>query len=386
MTPSGSDPIAGAPPSRTEDPRHMREAIALANKGAGRVSPNPLVGAVVARGDEVLGLGWHAEFGADHAEVVALREAGDRAKGATLYVTLEPCRHTGKTPPCTEAILRAGVRRVVIACRDPNPLAASGAEALREAGLDVEIGLEGTAARRMNAPFLWFHSRGFPFASLKLALSLDAKLGATSTRTPVTGPRALEEVHRLRASHDAILIGRNTAQIDDPLLTARGEDAPRVPPIRVVLDSELQLGVDTQLVRTIDQAPVWVVGDPDGAEYGERSKALEDAGVVVIGVSRAAPPHRRVEAIWRELGDRDVLSVLVEGGGQVASTLLGDGRIQRIHAFIAPIFFGSEGVEAFPDLVSSKPGDWKPVKRESLGPDTRIVFEHRVLDETLGDL
>ena len=364
----------------------MREAIALARNGAGRVSPNPLVGAVVAQGDEVLGLGWHAEFGADHAEVVALRNAGAGAKGATLYVTLEPCRHVGKTPPCTEAILRAGIRRVVIACRDPNPIASSGAEALREAGLDVEIGLEGTAARRMNAPFLWFHARGFPFASLKLALSLDSKLGASSVRTPVTGPRALEEVHRLRASHDAILIGRNTAQIDDPLLTARGEDSPRVPPIRVVLDSELRLGTDTQLVRTIDQAPVWVVGDPETPEFGVRSRQLSDAGVVVIGVPRAEPQPLRVEAIWKELGARDVLSVLVEGGGRVASTLLADGRIQRLHVFLAPIFFGAEGVPAFPDLSPSKSGDWKPVERESLGPDTRIVFEHRVLDETLGDL
>ncbi len=380
---TGSDAIAGAPPSRTEDPGHMREAIALARKGAGRVSPNPLVGAVVARGDQVLGLGWHAEFGADHAEVVALREAGAEAKGATLYVTLEPCRHVGKTPPCTEAILSAGIRRVVIACGDPNPVAAGGVEALREAGLDVESGLEGTAARRMNAGFLWFHARGFPFASLKLALSLDAKLGASSIRTPVTGPRALEEVHRLRASHDAILIGRNTAQIDDPLLTARGEEAPRVPPIRVVLDSELRLGTDTQLVRTIDQAPVWVVGDPESSGFDERSKALEAAGVVVLGVPRGESPALRVEEIWRQLGARDVLSVLVEGGGRVASTLLASGRIQRIHAFLAPIFFGVDGVPAFPDLAPSQPGDWKPVERESLGVDTRIVFEHRVLDETL---
>ncbi|MCG8468991.1 MAG: bifunctional diaminohydroxyphosphoribosylaminopyrimidine deaminase/5-amino-6-(5-phosphoribosylamino)uracil reductase RibD [Gemmatimonadetes bacterium] len=386
MIATGSDLLAGAPPSRTEDPRHMREAIALSQQGAGRVSPNPLVGAVVAKGDEVVGLGWHAEFGGDHAEVVALREAGERAKGATLYVTLEPCTHQGKTPPCTEAILRAGIRRVVIACRDPNPVASGGAETLREAGLDVEIGLEGTSARRGNAPFLWYHARGFPFASLKLAVSLDAKLGAPGVRTPVTGPRALEEVHRLRAAHDAILIGRNTAEIDDPLLTARGEESPRVPPTRIVLDTELRLGADTQLVRTTDQAPVWVVADPETPAFAARARALEDRGVVVIAVPRTDPRSARVEAIWRELAERSIISVLVEGGGRVASTLLADGRIQRIHAFLAPLFFGSDGVPAFPDLTASKPGDWTPVERESLGPDTRIVFEHRGLDETLGDL
>jgi len=379
-----SDLLAGAPPSRTEDPKHMREAIDLAGRGWGRVSPNPLVGAVVARGDEVLGMGWHAEFGADHAEVMALREAGERAQGATLYVTLEPCSHHGKTPPCTEAILRAGVRRAVIACLDPNPVAGGGAAALREAGLDVEIGLEGTAARRMNAPFLWFHSQGYPFASLKLALSLDAKLGSSSSRTSVTGARALEANHRLRASHDAILVGRNTVTVDDPLLTARGELAPRVPPIRIVLDTELRLGTDIQLVRTTGQARVWIVGDPASEGFDTRAAALRGAGAEVISVPREADHSLRAEAVWRELAERGVTSVLVEGGGRVASALMNNERIQRIHAFLAPVFFGDGGVPAFPHIDPSRSGDWKTVKRESLGPDTRLVFEHRALDERLG--
>lgn len=386
MTSRSADPIRGAPPSRTEDPGHMREALELAKGGWGQVSPNPLVGAVVARGDRVLGRGWHAEFGGDHAEIVALADAGDDARGATLYVTLEPCRHQGKTPPCTDAILRAGIRRVVIACRDANRQATGGAEVLREAGLDVEIGLEGRTAKRLNAPFLWYHTRGYPFASLKLALSLDARLGAPSVRTAVTGRRAMEAVHQLRALHDAILIGRHTAEVDDPLLTVRGEMEPRVPPIRVVLDTELRLRLDTQLVRTVGQAPVWVVGDPEAEGFEGRAAALRDAGVQVISVPREDDHALRAEEIWGALARRGVLSVLVEGGGQVASTLLRQNRIQRIHAFIAPIFFGEGGVPAFPDMQASRPGDWSPVDREALGPDTRIVLEHRSLAETLGEL
>lgn len=364
----------------------MREALELATRGRGRVSPNPLVGAVVARGERVVGRGWHAEYGDDHAEIVALAEAGEEANGATLYLTLEPCRHHGKTPPCTDAIRRAGVRRVVIASRDPNPAAGGGAEELRRAGLDVELGLEGRASKRLNAHFLWFHARGFPFASLKLALSLDAKLGAPGVRTPVTGPKALEQVHALRASHDAILVGRHTVDIDDPLLTARGERRPRRPPVRIVLDTELATSPDAQLLRTVEQAPVWIVGAPECDGFEERSRGLREAGAEVIAVPREAEHALRVEAIWRELAARDVTSVLVEGGGRVASTLLRKGRIQRIHAFWAPVFFGAGGVPAFPDLTPSRPGDWVPVEREALGVDTRIVFEHRALDETLGAL
>ncbi len=379
-------PIEGAPPSRTEDPAHMREALELAIRGWGRVSPNPLVGAVVARGAEVLGRGWHAEYGADHAEVVALREAGERAAGATLYVTLEPCRHGGKTPACTDAIRRAGIRRVVIACRDPHAQAGGGAQELRAAGLDVEIGLEGRSARRLNAPFLWFHATGTPFASLKLALSLDARLGAPGVRTAVTGPQAWEDVHRLRASHDSILIGRGTVDVDDPLLTARGETAPRRPPARIVLDSELQLSLDSQLVRTVDQAPVWVIGDPDFEGFDERAERLRGAGVEVIPVTREMDHTLKVENIWEQLAHRGIGSILVEGGGRVASALLRSRRIQRLHAFLAPMFLGKDGVPGFPELDPSEPGEWRTVDRAAVGPDTSIVIEHRALAETLAHL
>jgi diaminohydroxyphosphoribosylaminopyrimidine deaminase/5-amino-6-(5-phosphoribosylamino)uracil reductase len=364
----------------------MREAVELAARGWGQVSPNPLVGAVVAQGPEVVGRGWHAEYGGDHAEIMALREAGPRAQGGTLYVTLEPCRHEGHTPPCVDAIRRAGIRRVVIASRDPHPTAGGGGEVLRAAGLDVEIGLEGSQAKRLNAPFLWFHATGAPFASLKLALSMDARLGAPGVRTAVTGPQAWEEVHRLRASYDAVLIGRGTVDVDDPLLTARGEQAPRRPPVRIVLDSELQLSLNSQLIRTIDQAPVWVVGDPDYQGFGGRAVELQAAGVDVIPVPREAGHTLKVEQIWKRLAERGVLSVLVEGGGRVASALLRSRRIQRLHAFYAPIFLGEDGVAGFPDLDPSEPGEWRAVERAAIGPDTRIVLEHRALEDVLGPL
>ena len=382
----GFDPLAGAPPSRTEDVRHMREALALAERGQGRVSPNPLVGAVVARGNEVLGSGWHAEYGGDHAEVVALRAAGERTAGATLYVTLEPCRHQGQTPPCTTAIIRSGIRRVVIACRDPNPEARHGAEVLRQAGLDVEIGIEAAAAKRLNAPFLWFHQAWVPFVSLKLALSLDAKLGAARERTPVTGIRALDAVHRLRACHDAILIGRRTVSVDDPLLTARGEEPPRVPPVRVVLDTGLRLDVRSQLVRTIDTAPVWVFADAEAEGFEARAAPLRDVGVEVIGVPSRDEHSLDMGEVWNQLAMRGVLSVLVEGGGRVAAAVLRRGDVQRIQAFIAPVFFGEEGVPAFPGLGPSSADEWRPVRRKSLGRDTWVVFEHRRLDEVLRKL
>jgi len=361
----------------------MREALALARRGWGQVSPNPLVGAVVAHGDTVIGKGWHSKFGGDHAEVVALKEAGSQAKGATLYVTLEPCRHEGKTPPCVEVILKAGLRRVVVACRDPSSEAGGGAEFLLERGVQVEVGLEAPEARRLNAEFLWFHLKGAPCTSLKLAISLDAKLGAPSTRTPVTGVRALEAVHRLRASHDAIIVGRNTVDTDDPLLTARGETSPRRPPARIVLDTEFRMKADTQLVRTIEQAPVWVIGANDLNGREDPTEELRAAGVRVLEVPRGQDGLLSMDHIWKELASRQILSVLIEGGGKVASSVLRAGLVQRMYAFVAPIFFGEDGVPAFPDVSPSKIEDWQPVERDSLGPDTQIVLDHRNLYEAL---
>ena len=360
----------------------MHEALELARRGWGRVAPNPLVGAIVARGDEVVGRGWHAQFGEDHAEVIALREAGPRAADSTLYVTLEPCTHRGKKPPCVDAIRSAGVRRVVIACHDPNPNAGGGADALRGAGMDVEVGSGGTAARRLNAAFMWRQVTGTPFTSLKLALSLDSKLGAAGVRSAVSGPIALEYVHRLRAAHDAILIGRRTAEIDDPRLTARGEVQPRRPPVRIVLDPTLRVGADSRLARTIDEGPVWLIADVASAENPERRGPLEDAGVEVLGFPQGADGQLDTEEIWSALVGRGVDSILVEGGGHTAAGLLNQRRIQRMHLIVAPLFFGESGVPAFPG-VEGEEDAWRPVAREALGHDSHVLLEHQSLDTAL---
>src|SRR5688572_23259909 len=221
-------------PGAVRDVTHMRRALSLAHRGWGRTAPNPMVGAVVVRGDTVVGEGFHAEYGGPHAEVVALREAGERARGATVYVTLEPCAHHGKTPPCADALIAAGVARVVIAVNDPNPTARGGAARLRAAGIEVVAGVEREAACELNAPFFNALVSRRPWVTLKLALSREGAIAPASRATHwLTGPEARAELHRLRAGFDAIAVGLGTVIADDPALTARGVPAPRVPPARV---------------------------------------------------------------------------------------------------------------------------------------------------------
>lgn len=352
----------------------MRRAVWLAGRGWGRVAPNPPVGAVVARGGEVVGEGYHAEFGGEHAEVAALRSAAGSAAGATLYVTLEPCAHRGKTPPCTEAILEAGISRVVVACRDPHPLAAGGLDRLRSEGVEVRVGVEAEAARRLCAPFLWRHTTGRAFAALKLALSLDGKLSRRpGVRSSVTGEAAWREVHRLRAGFEAVMVGRETALTDDPLLTARGEPRPRKPPVRVVLDSRASLSPESRLARSAREAPVWVLAAPGAAR--RRRAALERAGVRVVEI----PPGRggvdAAEAL-RFLAVEGVGSVLVEGGGRLAGSLLAEGLLQRLYLIYAPVVYGPGAVEGFPEGAAFGRGEWEASQRRVLGEDTLLVLEH----------
>lgn len=369
------------PPS--EDRRFMRRALELASRGRGRVAPDPLVGAVVVRDGRVVGEGWHRAFGEPHAEVEALGAAGDRARRATVYVTLEPCTHHGKTPPCTEALLEADVRRVVAACRDPHGEAAGGARRLREAGVEVTVGVEGLRAARLNAPFLWRHTEGAPFVTLKLALSLDGRIARSpGTRTAVTGEEALAWVHRRRAAHGAVLVGRRTAEVDDPRLTARGDARPRRPPVRVVLDTRLRLSPESTLARTAGEAgPVWVLCGPGAAD--DRRKRLEESEVRVLEVDVSEDGEGlRPAAVVRRLGREGVGSVLVEGGGRVAASFLGAGRVQRMHLLYAPVTFGPEGVEGFPGLALPEDA-WRPSERRALGRDTLVSLESRRLRRRL---
>jgi diaminohydroxyphosphoribosylaminopyrimidine deaminase/5-amino-6-(5-phosphoribosylamino)uracil reductase len=361
--------------SEVDDREYMRRALTLAGRGWGRVAPNPLVGAVVVRDGEVVGEGWHAEYGQPHAEAAALRQAGERAAGATVYVSLEPCSHHGKTPPCSEALIAAGVRRVVYAAADPNPSARGGAEALAAAGIEVTGGVEEEAARELNAPFFHAHDPARvsrPWLELKLALSLDARIADADGRSGwITGEEARGEVHRLRAAHDAIAVGIGTALADDPVLTVRGAVEPRIPPVRVVFDRRLRLPPGSRLARSAAEAPVWLVAEP-GAPADAR-RALEDAGAQVVeavGISSALAALRA----------RGIRSLFCEGGAGIATALLREDAVDRLTLFYAPLLLGEWGVGAFRGLpggaLASTPR-WRHLRSEVFGADTLITLARR---------
>ncbi|HEX7049575.1 MAG TPA: bifunctional diaminohydroxyphosphoribosylaminopyrimidine deaminase/5-amino-6-(5-phosphoribosylamino)uracil reductase RibD [Longimicrobiales bacterium] len=356
------------------DREYMRRALALAARGWGRVHPNPLVGAVVVRDGEVVGEGAHGEYGGPHAEVVALKAAGERARGATLYVTLEPCAHYGKTPPCTDAIRAAGVARVVMAVRDPSPVAGGGAERLRAEGIEVVEGVEREAARAQNAAFFHGYEAGTPFVALKYALSLDGKLAAAPGRpTAVTGAEARAEAHRLRAGFDAILVGIGTVLADDPLLTVRGGVTPRIPPRRIVVDTAARLPLDSRLMRTIGDAPVAVVCAADAP--AARRAALERAGARVLPVPRAESGVA-LDAMLAALRDEGVHAVFCEGGGRLGTALLAADRVERMFLFIAPRIFGPTGVSAFGgDLARGAAAGWRLRRLEAFGNDALVVLD-----------
>jgi diaminohydroxyphosphoribosylaminopyrimidine deaminase / 5-amino-6-(5-phosphoribosylamino)uracil reductase len=350
----------------------MRRALALAERGWGHVAPNPMVGAVVVRDGEVVGEGYHTGYGGPHAEVEALRAAGERARGATVYVTLEPCSHHGKTPPCTDALLAAGVRRVVYAAADPNPKAAGGGEVLRRAGVEVWGGVEETAARDLDAAFFFGHgAEGArrPWIALKLALSLDARIADAEGRSVwITGDAAREEVHRLRAGFDAIAVGIGTAIADDPRLTVRGPVTPRRPPVRVVFDRLLRLPPDGYLARTAREVPVRVVAGP-APEPAARA-ALEERGVEVM------PAANLDEGLVR-LRESGIRSLFCEGGAAMAAALLRAGCVDRLHVFFAPLFLGGGGRAPFaelPDTAIAEAVRWRRLRTVALGADTLITL------------
>lgn len=348
----------------------MRRALELAFEGRGGTHPNPLVGAVVVRDGRVVGEGYHARLGGPHAEVIALNAAGGGARGATLYVTLEPCAHHGRTPPCTDAIIAAGVTRVVHAAPDPNPMAAGGAVVLAAAGIHVTGGVEEEAARSQNAIFFHTHESAGPWVSLKLAVSLDGGIAAgPGLRTQLTGTAAQEETHRLRASHDAVVIGSRTARIDDPLLTVRTFTPPRQP-VRVVLDSHAGLSLESRLVRTAADADVLLLCAPDAPV--SRTRALARAGVRIRTVAaddRGLAPAAVMESLTAE----GISSVLVEGGSRLGASLLHGHCVHRLHLFIAPRFLGPGAVPAFP--LPGPLAGWHCTGSRRCGSDAWLTFD-----------
>ncbi len=333
--------------SEESDQRYMGASLRLARRAAGRTSPNPMVGALVVRDGRVVGCGHHARAGADHAEVVALREAGSAARGATLYVNLEPCSHFGRTPPCVRAVLEAGVTRVVAGMVDPNPaVAGRGLQALREAGVRVDAPVREDACRQFNEAFVKYVTRGLPFVTLKLAASLDGRIAtATGDSRWVTGPAARRYVHRLRNQLDAVMVGSGTVLADDPQLTCRlpgGRD-----PLRIVLDRRLRTPVTARLVtQPHSENTVLITGNDTSADA---CKPLEDLGVQVwrFPVNRGRISFRRV---FRRLARAGVLSVLLEGGAVTAARAISEKAVDKVLCFYAPKFVGAEGLPMVGDL------------------------------------
>ncbi|HEX6586128.1 MAG TPA: bifunctional diaminohydroxyphosphoribosylaminopyrimidine deaminase/5-amino-6-(5-phosphoribosylamino)uracil reductase RibD [Solirubrobacterales bacterium] len=328
---------------------HLRRALQLAEGGRGRVSPNPLVGAVLVRAETVIGEGYHAELGDLHAERVAIEDCrgrGDDPAGSTLFVTLEPCAHTGRQPPCTEAILDAGIARVVYASEDPSEKAAGrGPGMLRDGGVEVELatGPEAAAARLLNQAFRKHARTGRPLVTYKAAMTLDGRVASpTGDSRWISNAESRELVHRWRGECNAVAVGIGTALADDPLLTARLEGEARQP-ARVVFDSGAQLPLDSALVRSIDEAPLSVVCAPEAASA--RRDGLERAGAEVI-VTPGRTPGARLVAALDELGRRGIQDLLVEGGPMLAGALFDAGEIDEVRLFVAPILVGAADARA----------------------------------------
>ena len=320
------------------DAWHMRRALELAVRGQGFVEPNPLVGCVIVQAEgTVVGEGFHGRFGGPHAEIEALRVAGPRANGATLYCTLEPCCHHGKTPPCTDAILAAGIQRVVAAMPDPFPqVAGGGLRALQAAGVEVRVGLLAEESRRLNAPYLKLVEQSVPWIIAKWAMTLDGKMATRSGDSQwISGEAARRVTHQLRGRVDAILIGSGTAAVDDPLLTARPPGARTA--TRVVVDSRAVLSLESQLVRTARDTPVLIAVGPDAPDAAKQQ--LASAGCEVW-VCQAADSQERLRLLLRELGRRRMTNVLVEAGGRLLGSFFDAGQIDEVHAFIAPKLIG----------------------------------------------
>ena len=359
----------------------MQRALELAQRGWGRTSPNPMVGAVILDDGVIVGEGWHQGPGTDHAEVVALRQAGDRARGGTVVCTLEPCNHFGRTPPCTRALIDARVARVVVATTDPDlDGEAPGLRELAEAGIEIEVGLLGSIARRLNEAFERQVTTGRPFVTLKMAASLDGKTAATDgTSKWITGEEARADVQRLRAGADAIVVGSRTAMADDPSLTVRD---PRFrearSPLRVVADASGCLPARGHLFD--GAAPTLVATTDAAAEPSVR--AWSEAGADVLVLERDASGGVSLPALSEALGKRDVQGLLVEGGATLAGSYVRAGLVDKVVLYVAPLVIGGTGApgvvagEGFAPLSEATRMDFEPVTR--LGADLRLeAYVHR---------
>lgn len=320
----------------------MNMALALGRRGQGRVWPNPAVGCVLTQGQRVIGRGWTQDGGRPHAEVVALTQAGDHARGATAFVTLEPCSHTGQTGPCCDALINAGVARVVVACEDPDPrVSGRGIARLRDAGIIVTTGVEEAQARADHAGFLSRVSQGRPSVTLKLASSFDGRIATGSGQSQwITGAESRRAVHMMRARHDAVLVGAGTARQDDPSLTVRDLGVDRQP-VRIVTSRRLDLPMDGVLARTAKETPVWLCHGPD--THADRRQAWEALGARLFECTTIGS-QLDLSFVLSALGQAGLTRVFCEGGGQVAAGLLEADLVDQLVGFTAGLAIGVEGL------------------------------------------
>ncbi len=355
--------------SDVTDRRFMRRALALALRGRGTTAPNPMVGAVVVRDARIVGEGFTQPAGGAHAEVRALAAAGELACGATVYVTLEPCNATGRTPPCVDALIAAGVARVVFAAGDPHPVMGGGAERLRAAGIEVVSGIEAVAARDQNPAFHHQFSSDRPYVTLKLARTIDGAIADSRRVTGwLTGQAARREVHRQRADHDAVAVGVGTVIADDPQLSVRGVPSPPCAPARVVFDRMARIPLSSTLVRSAAASPVLVMVEQPGDVAAE---ALQAAGVELI----QAPGLR---AQLQALHDRGIRSLYCEGGATLADALLADGLVDRLIIFTAPVRLGADAVrplQAGAPVMLDAAARYRLVAHRRLGDDLMAIYD-----------
>ena len=373
---SAGAPTAVAPViDPAADQRFMELALALGRRGLGNTWPNPAVGAVIVKDGAIVGRGWTRPGGRPHAETEALKQAGRAARGATLYVTLEPCSHHGKTPPCVDAISRAGIARVVSAMEDPNPeVAGQGIAKLRERKIAVDSGLGAEAARRAHVGHITRMAKGRPYVTLKLALSADGKIGAPGRKpVAITGPEARERVFQMRAMNDAILVGMGTVLSDDPALTCRLPGMMERSPVRVLLDARLRVPISAGVVATAHDAPTWIFGDTKASTMGEQVLRTKD-----VEVFRVESQNGRLDlaAIMKILAERGITRLMVEGGSAVAASFVKAGLVDEAALFRAPKEIGRDGVDALDQMpLTALTSTLKKVSTEQIGADTLELYE-----------
>jgi diaminohydroxyphosphoribosylaminopyrimidine deaminase / 5-amino-6-(5-phosphoribosylamino)uracil reductase len=362
------------------DRRYMALALTLGRRARGRTWPNPAVGAVIVRDGVIVGRGWTQAGGRPHAEVEALRRASEAARDATLYVTLEPCSHHGKSPPCADAIVAAGLARVVAALEDPNPkVAGKGFARLRAAGITVETGIGADEARRDHAGHIRRMREGRPQVALKLAVSADGKAGAAGRKPlPITGGAARDRVHLMRAQNDAVMVGIGTALADDPLLTCRLPGMEKRSPVRIVLDSRLQLPMASRLLKTARETPVWIVCGPQAPGVAEA--ALQAAGIAVFRTIAQADGRLDLTATLRLLAGRGITRLMVEGGPTLAAALFSADLIDEAVLVRSPKTVGADGIAALAGLpltALTRSPRLAAVSEEAVGPDLWQLFARR---------